>query len=580
MIGFLLRDILFFQIWRDKYLYKTIISFNDYDLISNAFEKRHAEQRVDRYKEFNSAKIRFKLNQEGDENVKLDDIKIKNLVIEGDNDRYLKVDGKMVPESVRFLSILPFQDCSIEIKSLDTLVFVTHLTFGYFFNGVVSKSMLPPLLTHLSFGASFNQYIGEDILPKSLTHLSFGSAFDRFISPNTLPPHLRYLSFGSKFKQSLAHVPQSLTHLVVGLSFVWEKGFEFPQSLLYIEFGKGLNMEGSLSGFKLPPKLVSLSIGPWMNTSIPMGFIPSSLRFLKVGACATRFDLEKDSLPASLTSIEFAKDFKLHIDQDIIPPSVTNVKWGLKYSQPLTVGMFPLSLIKLSFGYDNVSLPIPKGFIPDSVTSLELHLNSTNQQHLGEIIPSGVTYLSLSTTYPIPVGTIPNSTKYLVLDNNHPLVPGLIPDSVTHLTLGPSYNQPIQANSLPSSLKSLSFGLFFNQELTNLPSSVVSLSFGESFNRSIDTLSTLTPNLKSLKMGLKFNQPINSLSPKLKQLRLNKTSFNSLISSFPSSLEHLSLPPLYSLNLPPYPSLTTLEYREYRMKNHPYPSTIERLKLI
>src|SRR2546427_4543 len=73
-------------------------------------------------------------------------------------------------------------------------------------------------------------------------------------------------------------------------------------------------------------------------------------------------------------------------------------------------------------------------------------------------------------------------------------------------------DQPIDNLKLPSSLKSLIFGHYFNQKLDNLKLSppLVSLTFGDHLNQPIDNLK-LPSSLTSLTYGSYFKQPINNL---------------------------------------------------------------------
>ncbi len=80
--------------------------------------------------------------------------------------------------------------------------------------------------------------------------------------------------------------------------------------------------------------------------------------------------------------------------------------------------------------------------------------------------------------------------------------------NVTHMKLV-DFNQKIEKNVLPTSLKTLIFGWQFNQKIEKdvLPASLTTLIFGEMFNRKIEK-GVLPASLTTLIFGWIFNQKI------------------------------------------------------------------------
>ncbi len=83
------------------------------------------------------------------------------------------------------------------------------------------------------------------------------------------------------------------------------------------------------------------------------------------------------------------------------------------------------------------------------------------------------------------------------------------------------FNQTVE--SLPNSIRDITFGFYFNQNVDNLPNSILNLTFGYSFNQNVDNL----PNsILNLTFGYEFNQPIGKIPSELKILNIDKQNPN------------------------------------------------------
>jgi len=83
---------------------------------------------------------------------------------------------------------------------------------------------------------------------------------------------------------------------------------------------------------------------------------------------------------------------------------------------------------------------------------------------------------------------------------------GDIPNSVTHLTFGYYFNQELTKGSIPNSVTHLTFGYFFNQVLKEgvIPNSVTYLTFGYYFNQKLNYI--ITDNLIELLVSKNYTQ--------------------------------------------------------------------------
>lgn len=87
----------------------------------------------------------------------------------------------------------------------------------------------------------------------------------------------------------------------------------------------------------------------------------------------------------------------------------------------------------------------------------------------------------------------------------------ILPDTLQHLTFGMHFNTELDDATLPIGLQSLTFGDDFNKKLDNvtLPSCLQSLTFGESYDWELDN-TTLPNGLQNLTFGKCFNQKMDN----------------------------------------------------------------------
>lgn len=90
---------------------------------------------------------------------------------------------------------------------------ITHLRLSNKFNQPLKS--LPPSLKSLTFGKLFNQDVLPLSLLPSLTSLHFGRSFNQPLP--SLPPSLTSLSFKQNFNQDISNIPDTITHLTLGM---------------------------------------------------------------------------------------------------------------------------------------------------------------------------------------------------------------------------------------------------------------------------------------------------------------------------------------------------------------------------
>ncbi|KAM9978229.1 hypothetical protein ACTFIY_011987 [Dictyostelium cf. discoideum] len=128
-------------------------------------------------------------------------------------------------------------------------------------------------------------------------------------------------------------------------------------------------------------------------------------------------------------------------------------------------------------------------------------------------IPSSVTYLELDHHYNLPLckGIIPNSVTNLIIGNgfNQSIEIEDLPSSIKYLTFGSSFNKPLKKGSIPNGVLSIIFGSLFDQdiEVGVIPSSCFELIFGQSFNKSFKS-GSIPFGVKTLKLSIHYKQMI------------------------------------------------------------------------
>ncbi len=162
--------------------------------------------------------------------------------------------------------------------------------------------------------------------------------------------------------------------------------------------------------------------------------------------------------------------------------------------------------------------------VPDSVRELVLSGDFSTEKPSELRLPPGLVKLSIECEFHGPVSGFS------------------FPESLQHLTImgdleRTGFNEPVSRLKLPSNLKSLTFGYYFDRSVAKLilPSSLESLAFGRHFTKSLSDLK-LPNGLKTLYLGGCFNQTMDrvKLPESLEELHFGF--------SFNRSLDNVKLP--------------------------------------
>jgi len=187
----------------------------------------------------------------------------------------------------------------------------------------------------------------EEIYLERIINLPY---FDNFISikasyVNKYPKHVKHIRFLAHDQKNYAHIPQSVTHIVLENS---HGIIILPQSVTHLtlreQFGKHLI---------IPPSVINLTVEMLFNDLIRV--IPSTVKYLTIN----RFTNYIEKIPefvshltlnnyvgymhpcdqlftkwSKVTHLTFGKDFDACIS-NMIPLSIIEIKLNKKYNHPI-----------------------------------------------------------------------------------------------------------------------------------------------------------------------------------------------------------------------------------------------------
>eukprot|EP01132_Coremiostelium_polycephalum_P009207 gene9207-11283_t len=248
--------------------------------------------------------------------------------------------------------------------------------------------------------------------------------------------------------------------------------------------------------------------------------ISNVLTHLKFSECFKNPILFPGFIPQTITHLSLGDLYTHPLKPGVIPKSVTNLTLGRHYNHPLEKDVIPSSVITLSFG-DYYTTFIPPGVIPSSVKRLKL----------GKLF-----------NQPIEIGTIPESVIHLSFGTlfNQTLKKGTIPEGCITVLFGENYNKPLQFGTIPSSVKKLVFGLLFDQPISpSLIPSVTNLKFDTWFQQPLNS-QTLPSSVSHLTLSPFYRHDLTQLPPSITHLTFNSIATNFEIKEIATSVTHLS----------------------------------------
>lgn len=272
-----------------------------------------------------------------------------------------------------------------------------------------------------------------------------------------------------------------------------------PISITLLEFGFSFNQR--LTHNVLPPALTELCFGYMFNQPLAPGVLPESLTTLILGnGFNQKFII--GSLPSGLKRLIFGERYVQAFDQGVLPSQLNELSfphWS-SFKSPSTSGILPLDLSVFNLGITDCQ-QFEINTLSSKLTELTIGCWFDHHNfHFNRLHRLGIHGIF---NKPLNENSLPPNLRSLTLGQmfNQPIKQKVLPDSLISLKLGTSYNQPIEPGTLPRNLLKLSFGKHFNQviEPGTLPRSLIRLKFGEEYNkRLIDLISGL--ELKKLKL--------------------------------------------------------------------------------
>lgn len=419
----------------------------------------------------------------------------------------------------------------------------------------------PDELTHLTFDKQYNNYIDFSLLPSSLVYLDIPSlSLQYFLNPHLLPHQLISLTL-SNVNQEIINVLKELRLNYLCINHIDEKiniDDKFPSTLKVMNIG----INNMLTENVFPEGLKMLHLNYYCNKSINKNVFPKSLSTLNFSS-TYMITMNENVLPEGLKILKILT-YNHDIDNNYItiykntlPSTLQHLDIHYKCSFHFEKDALPLSLEKLNLGkyYDQV---ITEGILPPFLT--ELHFDPTYSQKIDtSLLPVTLISLKLGTSF----HPIPNKDRLPCLK---------------YLHLGDSFDQVIDKNIFPDTLKEINFGKNYNQPIFPdvLPNSIIILHFYKKFNYSLDGL--LPTSLKCLIIKNKtYSHKIKQWPTQLNILKINLEYQN--IKLLPISIKALHIIDKFDLtkiNTMYLPNLEILRYEKSENnyvfdKNHQFP---------
>lgn len=176
---------------------------------------------------------------------------------------------------------------------------ITHLEFGYKFNLSIKSLKSNTSITNLTLDHDFNHNINS--LPKNLTNLTINAGkFSK--SLDNLPNTITHLTLGLNFNSVIDNLPNSITHLTLGKKFnrLIDK---LPNSITHLEFTSGNDKYDIPSSFtqpldNLPNSIIYLVLPDSYN--IELTSLPNHIKYLEIGG---EYEQSINALPDSIEEI-------------------------------------------------------------------------------------------------------------------------------------------------------------------------------------------------------------------------------------------------------------------------------------
>lgn len=330
-------------------------------------------------------------------------------------------------------------------------------------------------------------------------------------------------------------------------SIKFSKGFDqslesVPDTVRTLELGRGFNQRVDVEGGYLPNKLMTLKVDHkpsrfYDEFSHPIsGVLPKTLQELSIYSPS-----EITDFPPELKVLDLYSSQDQSVDH--FPPSLETLKIGGRVTG-MSSDKFP-NLQTLSIWGDelrrgtDISL---NGGLPKSLKKFKMSSKIGREFDYDiSILPESLTYLSFCPAVDFDINRLGDQVpqlKTLILEEKHTgyhhspkiIRVNKLPEKLEHLVWGGNYQGYMTENTIPKTLKSITYGTYYDGSYDyTSATSVTKLTFQGDFNQSLDDDISLPPNLRELTLGYGFDKPFSMAPESLKELTFGY-NFNSEIS--------------------------------------------------
>ncbi|KAM9972073.1 hypothetical protein ACTFIW_003422 [Dictyostelium discoideum] len=172
--------------------------------------------------------------------------------------------------------------------------------------------------------------------------------------------------------------------------------FPVITSVTSIHFG--WYFEGGISKGMFGDNITSLSFsGPFFNEELSCVWLPKYLKLLKLDIGFQK-DIKKGQLSNTLVhyySIQIIKEDSLPLDFGMFPNSLISLTFHC-FNKPIEIGIFPSSIESLNLGW-NFNQIIKPGILPKNLKNLDIYNSSFKQDlSIDGILPQSFKNLTIS----------------------------------------------------------------------------------------------------------------------------------------------------------------------------------------
>jgi hypothetical protein len=288
---------------------------------------------------------------------------------------------------------------------------------------------------------------------------------------------------------------------------------------------------------KLNDNIIELRFGKGFDQPIPQ--LPRELR--KIWFEENKPDSSicfNHDLDLSNTKITVFPILSPYFSAKIIgfPPTLKHFVLPHQYCDKLDI--LPYGLTQLTI---NGKFNQPLDNLPNSIKEIYFDAGSIFNQPV-DVLPSNLKILSFGKYFNHNINNLPNGLQVLILSTNFDKSLNNLPDSLTHLDLERTeINHNIK--KYPPNLFEIKFNNKFNNTIENLPKKLKIIYFGMNFNQKVDTL---PDTLEEIYFNYYFNQSINNLPDTMRIIDFNHAfGFNRPITKIPSCVKKLRLNPYF-----------------------------------